>query len=338
MDELLTVHILLGPNYRFDGAVQDAQVCQLLSRLILQIDHSLIPVIPIGLANNETLIPLHHERCLREQGIDETCEMVVTAAAPLRSQYITPIECQSDLRLYYQLPILKSYLLKKGDKGLLKTWKKRWFELKGKLLYYSESEESSVFINAINLHTMQYVCVGRSSLETPRGYGNCVFQVVTLHRIYHLIAPTEQERDRWVSMLSQIRRVFDATIGPPGSYTSESEGLGLSQHLRSTQDLDDQSLHFWGISLHLLNWNTRSRDFDFLPTEQTKERENIFEILCQEFPRPPPFFFFAPSFRREINVYWSHVPRINTNIVSHLFELTLHRRLSSIRCKYPHHT
>eukprot|EP00002_Diphylleia_rotans_P016783 TRINITY_DN3259_c0_g1_i5.p1 TRINITY_DN3259_c0_g1~~TRINITY_DN3259_c0_g1_i5.p1 ORF type:complete len:313 (+),score=34.29 TRINITY_DN3259_c0_g1_i5:47-985(+) len=292
MDELLTVHILLGPNYRFDGAVQDAQVCQLLSRLILQIDHSLIPVIPIGLANNETLIPLHHERCLREQGIDETCEMVVTAAAPLRSQYITPIECQSDLRLYYQLPILKSYLLKKGDKGLLKTWKKRWFELKGKLLYYSESEESSVFINAINLHTMQYVCVGRSSLETPRGYGNCVFQVVTLHRIYHLIAPTEQERDRWVSMLSQIRRVFDATIGPPGSYTSESEGLGLSQHLRSTQDLDDQSLHFWGISLHLLNWNTRSRDFDFLPTEQTKERENIFEILCQEFLRPPPFFFF----------------------------------------------
>jgi hypothetical protein len=33
-------------------------------------------------------------------------------------------------------PVISGYLWKKGEKGLLKTWKKRWFYLEDNVLYY----------------------------------------------------------------------------------------------------------------------------------------------------------------------------------------------------------
>ena len=99
---------------------------------------------------------------------------------------------------------------KKGEKGLIKTWKKRWFELgKGVLLYYLSEpilgeENARTPKGTIDLKEVTRVqrC---PRAEHKEGYP---FSIVTSKRTYYLLAASQNEMVAWTKNLE--RAVADA--------------------------------------------------------------------------------------------------------------------------------
>ena len=85
---------------------------------------------------------------------------------------------------------LAGWLSKKGDKGLVKGWKKRWFVFDGPKLYYGDSEISAPlgFIDLTGVLVVQ-----------PEGDGGLFNIVVASGRTYFLDAYSADARERWVS-------------------------------------------------------------------------------------------------------------------------------------------
>nr|DBA27194.1 TPA: hypothetical protein GDO54_011362 [Pyxicephalus adspersus] len=95
------------------------------------------------------------------------------------------------------------YLLKMG--GKLKTWKRRWFVLKGgELLYYkSPSDVICKPQGQIELN---------SSSHIVRGDGKQTVQLVTEKRTYYLTADSPNILDEWVRVLQNVLRVQAASV------------------------------------------------------------------------------------------------------------------------------
>eukprot|EP00004_Rigifila_ramosa_P024181 TRINITY_DN6937_c0_g1_i1.p1 TRINITY_DN6937_c0_g1~~TRINITY_DN6937_c0_g1_i1.p1 ORF type:complete len:391 (+),score=100.10 TRINITY_DN6937_c0_g1_i1:167-1174(+) len=98
---------------------------------------------------------------------------------------------------------IKGWLMKKGEKGPAKTYKKRFFELRGYNLYYSKNEgEASVgFINLLDV----YEITPNESIHEGKKV-DCGFVAVTPYRTYFLIAQHPEDRNRWVSGLNAVLR------------------------------------------------------------------------------------------------------------------------------------
>ncbi|XP_073420315.1 pleckstrin homology domain-containing family H member 2 isoform X4 [Dendrobates tinctorius] len=95
------------------------------------------------------------------------------------------------------------YLLKMG--GKLKTWKRRWFVLKGgELLYYkSPSDVIRKPQGQIELNSYSHIV---------RGDGKQTVQLVTEKRTYYLTADSPNILDEWVRVLQNVLRVQAASI------------------------------------------------------------------------------------------------------------------------------
>jgi hypothetical protein len=94
----------------------------------------------------------------------------------------------------------EGYLNKKGDKGIVKGWKRRWFVLTStyQLLYSKDQDHSP--INCIYLDRETVVATSPSE---DKKYAKCCFQVSKKGqmRIYFLRAETEEERDEWIQLI-----------------------------------------------------------------------------------------------------------------------------------------
>lgn len=95
------------------------------------------------------------------------------------------------------------YLLKMG--GKLKTWKRRWFVLKGgELLYYkSPSDVIRKPQGQIELNSTSHIV---------RGDGKQTVQLVTEKRTYYLTADSPNILDEWVRVLQNVLRVQTASV------------------------------------------------------------------------------------------------------------------------------
>ncbi|KAJ8248319.1 hypothetical protein GJAV_G00240730 [Gymnothorax javanicus] len=96
-------------------------------------------------------------------------------------------------------PLEKSgYLLKMG--GRVKTWKRRWFVLKGgELLYYKSPSD------VIRRPQGQIELNATSSIT--RGDGKQTLQLVTEKRVYYLTADSPNLLEEWVRVLQNVLRV-----------------------------------------------------------------------------------------------------------------------------------
>jgi hypothetical protein len=100
-----------------------------------------------------------------------------------------------------ELPNLEGFLEKKGEKGVIKSFKKRYFVLRGnRMVYYAD--ETSKFkddpIGYIPLNNLSSFAQNKSA--KPPGQ----FQVVTQdpERIWQLRAETDEDAQKWVSAIA----------------------------------------------------------------------------------------------------------------------------------------
>ena len=88
---------------------------------------------------------------------------------------------------------LKGWLKKKGDRGIIKSWRNRWFEEKeGTLAYYRQRDDNE----ALGVIELGSVCDIRQTNDGAFGFA---FSVPG--RVYFLQAFSETERDEWLTGL-----------------------------------------------------------------------------------------------------------------------------------------
>ena len=102
---------------------------------------------------------------------------------------------------------VSGYLLKQGEKGLVKSWKKRWFSLRESRLYYYKSEEDSVPINFVDMRDTLVSDVGEPNKANDFGLK---FQLVVDKRVYRLKCLSLDDAKRWLSILQNASETFNA--------------------------------------------------------------------------------------------------------------------------------
>ncbi|RXM99213.1 Pleckstrin homology domain-containing family H member 2 [Acipenser ruthenus] len=115
-----------------------------------------------------------------------------------------PKTCSSSSDNGKNEPLEKSgYLLKMG--GKVKTWKRRWFVLKGgELLYYKSPSD------VIRKPQGQIELSASSSIV--RGDGKQTIQMITEKRVYYLTADSPNILEEWIRVLQNVLRVQAASL------------------------------------------------------------------------------------------------------------------------------
>jgi hypothetical protein len=102
--------------------------------------------------------------------------------------------------------VLSGYLLKQNPNALLKdlgsAFKKRWFSVTDKVLYYFENQDSSSSKGFIDLTFVLEIKVIDDNKQRHR---DTMFELITPGRVYVLVAESNADRKRWVDGLRSIK-------------------------------------------------------------------------------------------------------------------------------------
>jgi len=113
-------------------------------------------------------------------------------------------------------PILMGYLLKRDPSGLVKGWKKRFFQLKALRLYYSLSEKDID-------KPIAFIDLKKTfAVSTLPQINEKSFSVWTAERTYFLQASTKEEMSMWISGMEQVQK-FKKQIFQENSWIREIE-------------------------------------------------------------------------------------------------------------------
>jgi hypothetical protein len=102
----------------------------------------------------------------------------------------------------------EGYLKKKGDIGLIKGWKNRFFQEQNNKVYYYRSrgdKKSLGFIDISKIYSIQYTKDG--------SFG---FSVTVPGRVYYLQAFDESEREKWIQLFCQRTNLKVGEVRKPG--------------------------------------------------------------------------------------------------------------------------
>lgn len=102
---------------------------------------------------------------------------------------------------------LRGMLQKLGDRGPLRTWKKRWFEQKVEsphIFYFDPNKRSAQPLGSIDLSLAVDIHPTADNMGLRKERGEWVFQVDTPTRIYYLQASTEFDMQRWIAGMKAI--------------------------------------------------------------------------------------------------------------------------------------
>jgi len=121
------------------------------------------------------------------------------------------------------------WMTKQG--GSVKTWKKRWFVLKGTQLFYFKNKKDTDLTGVIELTRESFV----KREDKKRKF---CFAVGTTKRVFFMFPDTQSEMDGWMKILSGvIDRLKNPNAGKPagGAGFSSSGNLGNPLPTRSTE-------------------------------------------------------------------------------------------------------
>ncbi|GAM24520.1 hypothetical protein SAMD00019534_076950 [Acytostelium subglobosum LB1] len=96
-------------------------------------------------------------------------------------------------------PLLQGYLKKQGEKGIVKTYKRRWFQQKDTKLYYYEKEGDTESYGFINLPDMLNVKTSDTG-----------FELVTPGRTYVMQVFKPSDLNYWTEGLKEYKKYFTA--------------------------------------------------------------------------------------------------------------------------------
>jgi hypothetical protein len=91
---------------------------------------------------------------------------------------------------------MEGYLFKQGEKGLVKSWRRRWFLMDDEKMFYFKDKGEPV-VGFINLNQAGTVTVNDRT-HARDGYG---FQIETNQRVWYLSAPSVPERESWMKAI-----------------------------------------------------------------------------------------------------------------------------------------
>jgi hypothetical protein len=93
-------------------------------------------------------------------------------------------------------PDKEGFLIKQG--GSIKTWKRRWFVLKGKKLVYFKTRTDVEATGIIELEADSFVRDERTDKDKKRKY---MFSVGTSRRVFFMHSETEAEMNQWIQAI-----------------------------------------------------------------------------------------------------------------------------------------
>lgn len=115
----------------------------------------------------------------------------------------------------------EGFLTKQG--GSIKTWKRRWFVLKGKKLVYFKSRNDTEATGIIELEQDSFV---KAEQDKKRKF---MFSVGTSRRVFFIVADNEKDMNSWIE---SIKRNIDGTpvaSNPPPTRTENTVGVQPTQ-------------------------------------------------------------------------------------------------------------
>jgi hypothetical protein len=123
---------------------------------------------------------------------------------------------------------ISGYLQKRGEKGPIKGYKRRWFVFDGsaaekQVFYYPSREDLSSHLGFIPLDQVTEI----------RKTANLDFEVITPTRTYFLQAPTEKELEQWVNALRP-------NIGSNGSVSSAASSDAMREKDETIAKLEEK--------------------------------------------------------------------------------------------------
>jgi hypothetical protein len=88
---------------------------------------------------------------------------------------------------------IQGWLKKKGDKGIVKGWKNRWFQEKERKIYYYRSRDDN--------EPLGFIDIDKISSISKTADGAFGFAVGVPGRVYVLQAFTDGDRQEWLRLL-----------------------------------------------------------------------------------------------------------------------------------------
>jgi len=160
-------------------------------------------------------------------------------------------------------PEYKGYLLKKGDKGITKSYRKRYFVLRSNKLIYYASPEDKEALGTISLNKASGI--HKSSQPSNKKDAQCAFQIDTGIRIYYLLAETEDSCKQWIDMLNNSKKYYLNT-------NTDSKSLAIP--IRDEDEDDEEEQQSLPLSSSLGNTNTPGKKFSTASDDSTADSTN----------------------------------------------------------------
>jgi hypothetical protein len=145
----------------------------------------------------EPSVQVEKKQETKKQDVNETPKVEYKNETTVDSENTTTPSTSEKTTLTKDMDPYKvcGYLNKKGDKGIVKSWKKRWFQINEDVIGYYEQEDGKI----------KGTIVIKDILDVLPGQVKYGFNIVSSKkRVYELHAFTQSEKDIWCNALKKI--------------------------------------------------------------------------------------------------------------------------------------
>lgn len=114
---------------------------------------------------------------------------------------------------------LRGYLRKLGEKGLVRTWKKRWFSLSDNVLSYFKDDQSKECLGqielakAVSIHSTQ----PENGLVWHTVTDGSYFQIDTPNRVFYLWVENKEIASTWIYFLNKSIEIHSSQDPNPSN-------------------------------------------------------------------------------------------------------------------------
>jgi hypothetical protein len=173
-------------------------------------------------------------------GLRKVCPQIVQQMAEkeLAKAVDTDTALSNDVLFAEIDDVLEGYLFKKSP-GLLASWQKRWFSVKGSSIFYYTWQKAQRPQDKIDFADITQIVDAVQSATNEITPKECLlsFLVKTPGRVYFLMAETAEEKEKWLKGLEEKRKDLE----PEPDSDGEQEDDEPTEDEQSTVIEDDQN-------------------------------------------------------------------------------------------------